>query len=226
MFSRKPAVAAVVFASLFLAAPAFAGTPLICFPIDTGGAPTLPFGDGVMSRLESYDVARLEGDVLARLAPSAPVLVRMETLRRATIIVAGHGEVAARLLSELMARAIDAEAAGTPDALAYFDAGYLAACFGEMGLDAPAGGHAWVKRAIALRNGDPEMEFAAHVMTLMAGDRLAAERSDHLRAALRGAKEGSLLERNLVARVGGAGSSLAALRAEHLASEASPRERR
>jgi len=198
-----------------LASPAFAGSPLICWPVDTGGAETLPFGDDVMQRSPKYDVARLVDDVAARLAPSTPVLVRMETLRRATLYAADHRDAAPKLLAMLTSRALDAEAKGQPDALAWFDAGYLASCFAEIGLDdAPKNGLRWIEKASALRGGDAEMEFAAYLVTLIHGESLAKQRARHLKAAALGAKEGSLLAKNLLERVGGEGAkSLAALRA-------------
>jgi hypothetical protein len=120
-----------------------------------------------------------------------------------------------------MSRALDADAAGKPDALAWFDAGYAAACFSEMGIDSPKTGLSWVDRAIAHRRGDPEMEFAAYLITLHAGGgdgdggRLEADRERRLRRAIHGARDGSLLEKNLLSRVGGEHATLETLRKSH-----------
>ena len=62
----------------------------------------------------------LSGD-LAALTPDAPVLTRMENLRRATIYAMRDPVVAEQLLKALMARALST----TNDGRAWFDAGYL-----------------------------------------------------------------------------------------------------
>ena len=49
----------------------------------------------------------------------------METLRRAGIYSAKGARLAGELTGRLLARALDAEAAGTPDPFAWFDAGYF-----------------------------------------------------------------------------------------------------
>jgi hypothetical protein len=62
-----------------------------------------------------------------------------------------------------------------------------------MGID----GYEWVRKAIALRGGDPQMEFAAAVMTTEAGSR---EHGQHLQNAIAGAKSDAMLARNLASR--------------------------
>src|SRR2546429_8323872 len=64
---------------------AFAGPPLICHPIEIGQAKSLPLIDWNQKGTGSYDLKNLSRDTLAILNPSTPVLVRMETLRRATL---------------------------------------------------------------------------------------------------------------------------------------------
>src|SRR3977135_861961 len=78
--------AAAAAALLVLAGSAIAGPPLICPAIDIGSADSLPWprSGWNLSGQENYDVSHLVPDTLALLAPSTPVLVRMETLRRAT----------------------------------------------------------------------------------------------------------------------------------------------
>src|SRR6202048_1030313 len=78
------AMAAVV---LLIAAPAVAGPPLICHAVDIGAAESLSWTSSGwnLSGQENYDVSHLVPDTLALLGPSTPVLVRMETLRRATL---------------------------------------------------------------------------------------------------------------------------------------------
>ena len=112
--------AALTAAIVFAAVPAFAGPPLLCFPFDIGNARTLPMGQGDWHAVDPrYDVSHLVTDTLGLLTPTMPVIVRMETLRRATIYAAPNPDLAKALMTELRARA-DAKAP-----LAAFDLGYL-----------------------------------------------------------------------------------------------------
>lgn len=120
----RPLMIAASFAALLLAArPALAGPPLVCFPFDIGAARSLPMGTGGWRAIDpSYNVANLVNDTVALLTPETPVIVRMETLRRATIYASANTAVAEALLKALQARA----AGPTADApLAVFDFGYL-----------------------------------------------------------------------------------------------------
>jgi len=93
-------------AALMTARPALAGPPLLCFPFDIGAARSLPIGHGSWRAIDPrYDVSHLADDTLALLAPQTPVLVRMETLRRATLYAADRPEVATALLARLRDRA-------------------------------------------------------------------------------------------------------------------------
>jgi len=58
-------------------------------------------------------------------------------------------------------------------------------------------GYEWVRKAIALRGSDPQMEFAAALMTT---DTARSEHDRHLQNALAGAKADALLARNLASR--------------------------
>ena len=124
---RRPilttAVITLAAATLLTARPALAGPPLVCFPFDVGSARTLPMGPNGWHDIDrQYDVSRLIDDTIALLGPSTPVIVRMETLRRATLYAGTNATIAAALLAKLEARA----AARQPDvALAVFDFGYL-----------------------------------------------------------------------------------------------------
>jgi hypothetical protein len=114
---------AALAAALFAARPALAGPPLLCFPFDIGVARSLPMGTGSWRATDPrYDVAHLVDDTVALLTPDAPIVVRMETLRRATIYAATEPAVADRLLQTLQARAAE-RTAHAP--LAVFDFGYL-----------------------------------------------------------------------------------------------------
>lgn len=190
---------------LMCATSALAGPPLICHSIAIGSAQSLPWTshDWNLSGTENYDVKNLVGDTLAILNPTTPVLVRMETLRRATLYAQKDPQVAKELLAKLQARSSAAETAGHPDALAFFDAGYLAEAYKQWlgkepqnpatGVD----GYASVKKAISLRGQDPQMEFAAALITL---GRPKDEHREHVLRAAAGAKQDPLLAQNLASR--------------------------
>jgi hypothetical protein len=215
LFSLKYFVAMAA-ALLMIVAPAVAGPPLICHAIDIGTANSLPWTSSGwnLSGQETYDVSHLVPDTLALLAPSAPVLVRMETLRRATLYAQKRTAVATELLMRLEARTRE----NPKDALAAFDFGYLAETYKQAHwlqqhtdwLKAVGGGetaranvamkidgYEWVRKAIALRGGDPQMDFAAALMTT---EGARSEHDRHLRNALAGAKADALLARNLASR--------------------------
>jgi len=181
---------------------AWAGPPLICHPFDAGSAVLLPWGSGPgwNSPDRSYDVRRLTDDTLRLLAPSTPVLARMEIMRRATIYAGQDRKVAAALLKAVIDRAKSA-APGSTDPMPSFDAGYLIESYRQnerhAGFDMLAGteteGYTLVLKALgssaaAVR---AEMEFAA---SLMQQGTIAA---DHRHRAMAGAAKGSLLAKNL-----------------------------
>src|SRR6202008_3368010 len=172
---------ALVAAVLCFAVVAPAGPPLICHTIEIGQAKSLPWisHSWNLSGGENYDTKNLVHDTLETLSPDTPVLVRMETLRRATLYARKDPVAAKELLVKLYARATSAESLGRPDALAWFDAGYLAETYkqwigqpwmrvskDEQNPAAGVDGYATVKKALALRGSaqkgdDPQMEFAA-----------------------------------------------------------------
>src|SRR5260370_8039716 len=96
---------------LCLAAVAQAGPPLICHTIEIGQAKSLPWisHSWNLSSGETYDTKNLVRDTLEILGPDAPVLVRMETLRRATLYARKDPVAAKQLLPRLHARAPSAE---------------------------------------------------------------------------------------------------------------------
>jgi hypothetical protein len=199
-------------ALLFLATSAQAGPPLICHTINIGQAKSLPWINHGwnLSGNENYDVRNLVPDTLAILDSSAPVLVHMETLRRATLYARHDPQIARELLTKLFARAEAAENAGHPDALALFDAGYLAECYKQwigkglphmtdnLPMDPNPGanldGYALVKKALSLRGQDPQMEFAAALITL---EGPLTDHQQHALKATAGAKDDPLLAQNL-----------------------------
>lgn len=156
-----------------MAMPLLSGPPLVCRRIEIGNARSLPWtaAEGWNGADSRYEVARLTADTLTLLAPETSVPVRMETMRRAAIYAAKRTGLAQEIAARLTARALDAEAAGQSDPLAWFDAGYWVetvrqASFiyrydmlegqekprwqiraGLAGLD----GEPWIRRAIALK---------------------------------------------------------------------------
>lgn len=196
--TRCSMLGSIVAAALVLAAPAFAGPPLLCFPFDTGGVKTLPMGSGGWKVVDAkYDVSRLTEDTVALLT-ATPVVARMETIRRATIYASTHPQVASDLLARLQARAA-IRSANAPSAV--FDFGYLVETYKQAsflfsqpvkGLDA-IDGYQLVLKAGALQN-DPAMQFAAAVIAQ--GSASAARRAeyrDHLQRAIDGAKSDAAL---------------------------------
>ena len=177
-----------------------AGPPLICHPIEIGQAKSLPWVDWNQKASGGYDLKNLTRDTLAILDSDTPVLVRMETLRRATIYARRDSQVAKELLKRLHARAANSDATGHPEALAWFDVGYLAETYKQwmgQGEPNPASGlegYGWVKRAISLRGQDPQMEFAAALITVGGPE---ADHQEHVQKAAGGAKIDPLLARNL-----------------------------
>lgn len=203
MFATLTRVVAAVSAVVVFATPALAGPPLICHPFVTDSGKLIDWGSGPGWNTpdHSYDIKKLVADTTAALTPDAPVLTRMENLRRATIYAMRDPIVAEQLLKALMARALST----TNDGGAWFDAGYLIEAYRQgdhLRADKKAGawaavnetirvdGYGFVKKAMAMTGASAEMEFAASLMTQ--GAVAEAHRS---RAAKAG--PGSLVAKNL-----------------------------
>jgi len=183
-------------------AVAQAGPPLVCFPIPIGGAPSLAWGTskGWDGQRPDYDLSRLAQDTVALLGPRTPVLVRMETLRRAVVYASGNAAAAKTLFDALRARAAE-----KADTLGQFDLGYAVETYRQarflpghvQAAEPPEDGYALVRKALSARGPDPEMEYGAALMTC---DRSRPMLSDeHLRLAVAGAREGSDLARVIAA---------------------------
>jgi hypothetical protein len=218
---------------LALVRPAPAGPVLICKNYEIGAAKSLPWGGSDWRSVKpDYDINRLVEDTLALLTPETPVIVRMETLRRAVIYAAcsrvdrevnyakRNDNAAQELFSRLMGNSKMSafqSASKKPDPLKLFDAGFFLESWKQAYVDGSGkkpvdfDGYALVKQAIALRGNDPEMEFAAALITSIRSDK-AAHRA-HLQKAIAGAPEGSLLARNIVNHFGRKGQSITDLRA-------------
>ncbi len=187
-----------------LATSALAGPPLICHAFDIGSAASLPWisHDWNLTGSETYNTKNLTADTIAILDSNPVVLVHMETLRRATLYARKDSISGKELLLKLVARA---NAAGNSDpsaALASFDEGYLVETYKHwLGNDYsnPAqslDGYALVKKAIQVRGNDPQIEFAAALITLNSP---SAAQQEHAQKAIAGAKTDPLLARNLSA---------------------------
>src|ERR1041384_2443529 len=112
---------------LLLQTAALAGPPLICHPFNIGDARSLPFKGPEWGRVDpAYDVNRLLDDTTALLTSDMPVIVRMETLRRATLYSRNDAKLASALLERLKANAqkYSAESREKEAVLARFDLGY------------------------------------------------------------------------------------------------------
>jgi hypothetical protein len=183
------------------ARPALAGPPLVCFPFDIGPAHSLPWDSKPNTwkgQRADYQVASLTRDTLALLTPSTPVIVRMETLRRAAIYASTDQDVARGLLMALL----DRTKAKGAEPLAVFDAGYLAETYKQLGpiskaTGALAGGidgYAMVSDAASKLGADPAVAFAAAMIT---ADGRRAGYADHVRLARAGAPADQLLAKNI-----------------------------
>jgi hypothetical protein len=178
VLSRRTTLALVTTLALAAASPALAGPPLVCFPFDIGTATSLPWdgAHGWKGMRADYDLERLNGDTLGLLTPATPVIVRMETLRRAALYATLDPTAARALTSALLARAKEKGAAGKPDALALFDAGYFVETLKQtapISSSAAAAaaevrhvdGYALVRESLAMSRNDPAIEFAAALIT-------------------------------------------------------------
>ncbi len=185
----------------FAAGSAVAGPPLVCFPFDIGTAHSLPWDSksGHWKGMRGdYPVARLTGDTLALLTPATPVIVRMETLRRAAIYATKDAAAGRALLETLL----DRGRAKGADALASFDAGYLAATYAQLAPISPStgalaagiDGYALVETSLRRSPGDPALAFAA---AIIAADSRRDVSAEHARVARAGAPGDVLLAQNI-----------------------------
>lgn len=194
-------------ALLTLASPALAGPPLVCHPINIGSAQSLAWTSTTwnLSGREAYDINHLVPDTLALLAPNAPVLVRMETIRRAVLYSQKSPAIAKELFAAIESRAN----ADQKNPRAAFDFGYLIETYRQADLafrmshtatnaivNPAAGldGYAWVKKAINMRGEDPALEFAAALITT---ENSKQDYQGHVQKARPGATEDPLLAQNI-----------------------------
>jgi hypothetical protein len=204
---------ATLLAALVTALPAQAGPPLLCHPFNIENARSLPWNGagGWRDGLAEYNVANLQKDTDSLLTPATPVIVRMETMRRAAIYASRDVQVASRMVTALINRAAAADRSGKADALALLDAAYFVEALRQISrlgdtpefrerapklaaLGAGADGYAMVKQGLALRPHDAALEFAA---ALIAADKSRTAYDAHLRQARAGVSTDRLLSLNI-----------------------------
>jgi hypothetical protein len=218
---------------------ALAGPPLLCHPFEIGNARSLPWGGSEWRGVDrAYNINWLVEDTVALLTPETPVMVRMETIRRATVYALmptaditlaspiKDPVVARELLARLKARIPEPgpKSDQRARALAMFDYGYLVESYKQAIYDPHASpgaklagdidGYGVIVKSIAMRGTDPEMEYAA-ALSCMGRKREAGQDAyvAHVQRALAGAPEGSLLARNMLNYFKDRGKTIAELRA-------------
>jgi hypothetical protein len=162
----------------FDARPLEAGraTALI-FPFDIADAPSLPWSGGACCGRPDYDVTRLVSDTEALLIPTTPIVVRLETLRRAVIYASSDRRLAAELLTRFTQRMRPEARGATPAAIVVLDAAFVIEAIRQIeehpdspftqqsrqvrGLVRGSDGYALLRAAVPNRSNDPEFEFAA-----------------------------------------------------------------
>jgi hypothetical protein len=206
----------VVIAALSLLAcarPALAGyVTWLIHPFDIGKAESLPWDAHSSKARADYDLATLIPDTEALLTPSTPIVVRLETLRRAVIYASRDRQVAERLLSRFTERVFASENAASRDGLACLDAAFVTDALWQIGqhsnppftelsrqvkgIAGSADGYELVKKGLAQRPDDPAYEFGA---ALIAGVRRlgSVEFIAHTRRAIVAATHDDMLARNL-----------------------------
>jgi hypothetical protein len=218
MFTSR-LVAVGIVAVLAAASPAFAGPPLLCHPFEIGSAKSLPWdgSNAWWQGRQGYNLQHLVADTEGLLTPGTPLIVRMETLRRAALYASLDPAAAARLLSAITARAHAAERQGAAPAAtvtALFDAGYLTETYKQIAMLegesqfrerahviaavlGKADGRPLLNRALTLRPDDASLQFAAALVASMEkSDGRAAYRA-HADKARKGAAQDALLARNI-----------------------------
>jgi hypothetical protein len=195
---------------------ALAGPPLLCHPFDIGTAKSLTWdnSNGWQGRVSAASMKTLVADTEALLTPDTPVIVRMETLRRAALYASTDAQVAGELFTRLQARASTAKKGG----LETFDAGYLIETFRQINdsrkdgwkredgaqvqaaalqsLIEKADGEAMVQQSLAANADNPSIEFAAALIAASHRGR-NADYLKHAQKARAGAAQDALLAKNL-----------------------------
>ena len=214
VFMRSAIASLTLVALAATADVAFAGPPLLCHPFDIGTAKSLTWDNssGWQGRVAATTMKTLVADTEALLTPDTPVIVRMETLRRAALYASTDTDVARDLLTRLQARASGAKSGG----LETFDAGYLIETLRQISrmdgwkredgakiqtaalksLVESANGEAMIQQTLAARQGEPALEFAAALIAASSKGR-NGDYAKHAQKARAGAAQDALLTKNL-----------------------------
>jgi hypothetical protein len=192
-------------------APRAAGPPLLCFPLDVGGAATLPFGgDGfdVKSDLTTEEVVKLTRTLLEK---SDDPLVHMETLRRATIWFMSKDAAAAASFRAQLAEGTLLAAAATGDgaarthgeALRWLDLGYFQAAARQGGVLQLKNAHEWLEKAARLAPDDLALRFGVALAQFSPGEEGDPKAwARHLLVVLDAKEPSPLLKKNAVVTIG------------------------
>lgn len=187
---------------IVLAGVALGGPPLICHMYSIGNDTSLPWGADKNSWNNpdpKYNSDNLASDTLKLLDSGKPLLTRMETLRRAAVYSSKNAAGGLELANRLTARALASEMKGQTDSLALFDAGYFVESMKQMshiskskafsGID----GYDWARRSLP---GLQDKLTAEYALGLIQSE--TSWPNEHIRRAVAGAQEGSLLAQNLL----------------------------
>jgi len=202
-------------AALLGGAPAFGADPwdvmfeqpLVKWALVIGETKSLPWKDAAVwdATMPGYDAGRAAAETLEILSPGTPVLARMETMRRAIVYSRVDPGVAYQILAALDRRVQEAQVSGKADALAIFDLGYFfEACRQAAWLKTEwlgdRNGYALVIQASQFLGASfperLEIQFAAGLILLEPKGQHPYY--PHFKTVVKEAKEGTLLEKNLV----------------------------
>jgi hypothetical protein len=167
---------------------------LLILPFDIADAQSLPWEGGVCCGRPGYDIAHLLRDTEALLTPSTPIIVRLETLRRAVVYASSDRRLAVRLLTRFTERMRPEARGQTSAAVAALDAAFVVEAFRQIeehpskpftrhsrqvrGLVSGTDGYALLRASVPIQSNDPEFDFAA---ALIAGARHVDEPAFALR---------------------------------------------
>ncbi len=217
---------ALMASMMMLVSPALAGPPLLCFPYEIGKNKSLPWGKEAFQKDKEYEAAKVVEDTLSLLKEEKSALVRMETIRRATLYIGEDAGRSAELVRKLMAVAEEAQKTEKPSAAAWFNAGFAAATLVQNGRhikevsltrDGPVG-YVEIKKALAITPDDAAMQFGA---ALVAFERDRDAMKGHMQKALALVEPGSDLAKSMEGNHALGAKPLKELKAQYAVSDAS-----
>jgi hypothetical protein len=189
-------------ATTVLTSAALAGPPMICHTYTIGDDKSLPWGADSTSWNNpdpKYNTRSLAADTIRLLDSGQPLLTRMETLRRAAVYSSMDIVSGLELANQLVARALASELKGQNNGLALFDAGYFIESMKQISHRlkskpfAEIDGYDWARRSLPGLQDKLAAEYALGLMVAA-----TTWPNEHMRRAISGAQEGSLLAKNLI----------------------------